>query len=75
MTKWRGMEVGFNQKRTVFFVIAKPITHDFKEYDSNGGRRVSGRLLELDSAERESLLDAWRSGKSEWSNQIAGGVQ
>ena len=57
ITTWRGMQVGFNKSKTKFFVIDELLTKDAAQYDSNGGRILTGRALELDEYEVGSLLN------------------
>jgi len=60
-TLWRGISVGFNQKRTVFFKI-----ENLGGYDSNGGHVADVKMLTLSPLEREEVLETWRQGKAAW---------
>ena len=66
-TSWRGMTVGFNQKRTSFFQI-----ENLGDHDSNGGHIAKVRTLDLSEIERADLLAAWRAGKIAWYQKMAG---
>lgn len=66
MTEWRGKWVAFNKKRTVFHEVTEGLTTDVDQYDSNGGRIMTGRLLELTEAEQKDVLRVWAIGKGAW---------